>query len=590
MLNIYYKIINCIVITIILIAPSAFSANAHFDSNFQQGMKTATSLHTKAFDTMKQFRPNEVIKNYTENPKEINYQNKPETMKPDGVTARQNDPTAKAIADGIDERKKQFNYVIDPNSQELQHIKQNADQIYDVITGQFSDCTKKTNCKVTYLTHICEESPPVSLKYCKKKLVVDMVPHQEDTHYKLNVHVYNKKRKYAGVVVNTINGQLSVLDPHDTEFTLSGRLPSNLDCNSLQGKVIAEQGDAKIDYIYFPSCATSFQLNFHVSGGHTKNFQVDITSTKISYEPKDQWQDDCAGLAASCIFKEERCIDMQATHVIQNIPVTRDCWEKEATYQCGGTSNVHECESYRDQGCEQIGSNCKNLEDGGCTLYQQTFRCPIKECSDVGMICNGETYCLDGNCVKQQKQADPDFQRAVSALSAMHDAAKDFTNFNSIFAGKKKTCDKFVANFLDCCADKGWGKDHIASCSQEEKDLQVDKKNLLTTYAGEYCKKDFVGKCIEHRKAYCVFPSRLAQIIQQQGRKDQLHIDFGDPEDANCRGLTREEFAQLDLGKMDFKNFYADISQKTHVKDSAELNKRMITKIESLEREKKPNG
>jgi len=82
----------------------------------------------------------------------------------------------------------------------------------------------------------------------------------------------------------------------------------------------------------------------------------------------------------------------------------------------------------------------------------------------------------------------------------------------------------------------------------------------------------------------------LDAIFLGEGRRDQLHIDFGDLEDANCRGLTREEVAQLDLGKMDFKNFYADISQKTHVKDSAELNKRMITKIESLEREKKPNG
>jgi conjugal transfer mating pair stabilization protein TraN len=207
------------------------------------------------------------------------------------------------------------------------------------------------------------------------------------------------------------------------------------------------------------------------------------------------------------------------------------------------------------------------------------------------MICNGQTYCLDGDCVKQEKQADPDFQKAVSALSAAHEAAKSFTDFNSIFAGVKKTCDKFALGFLNCCTGEGWGKDiKLAQCSQEEKDLGSAKENLQTVYVGEYCKKDPLGICIEHRKAYCVFPSKLARIIQAQGRRDQLGIGFGDAENVNCRGLLREEFAQLDFNKIDFSDFYSDIAKKERIEDQGKLNQRVSEKMDKWAEEKKPHG
>ncbi len=587
----YPNKISVFIISLILsIANLSYADEAHFNAGFDQGIKTASSLRGSTMDAMQYFKDKKIIENYSDHPKETNYQNNPDAIKTDAVSSRDNDPTAKTINDSISNHPK---FDIKADSPFIQNITKRSDDIYDVVTGQYGDCTKKTSCNTTYKTETCEESPRSTYQYCKKTLNIDLVPHQVVTHYPLTLHV-TQPRYYVGVRINTVNGHLLFIQPSDgAGASLSGRLPANLDCNGLSGSVTNNVNG--LDGQEWPSCSNGMALGIHITrrGNIGRvDIQIDITSTKMTYEPKDQWNNQCVGLenSSSCTFKEERCVATQSTHVIQGIPVLRDCWEKEATYQCGGTSNVASCQPYRDQGCEQIGSVCQNQEVGGCTLYQQTFRCPIKQCTDVGMICNGQTYCLDGNCVNQQKQADPDFQRAVSALSATNEAAKNFTKFNSIFTGTKKTCDKLIAGFLDCCEDKGWGKDHIAQCSQEEKDLKSDKEKLLTVYVGEYCKKDPLGICIEHRRAYCVFPSKLARIIQQQGRQGQLGISFGDPEDVNCRGITREEFAQLKFDKMDFSDFYADISQKTRIEDQGHLDQRMKEKMQAWEKEKKPHG
>ena len=561
-----------------------------FNAGFDQGIKTASALQGNAINAMKNFKPKEVIKNYTDNPKETNYQNSPDSIKSDAVATRDNDPTAKAINDSIYNHPK---FDIKSDSPQIKNITKRADDIYDVVTGQFGDCTKQTSCSTTYKNETCEESPPSTYQYCKKTLTIDLIPHQVDTHYYLTAHLSVDDHNYAGISINTVNGHINFLGPHDASFRLDGRLPNNIDCRTLQGKIISTQARAHLDFINFPSCNNGLVLDFHISSGHGIDIKIDMVSTKITYEPQDRWNDECIGIShfANCAFKEERCTAPQSTHDIQGIPVTRDCWEKEATYQCGGGENVAACEPLRNQGCEQIDSQCKNKGDGGCTQYLQTFRCPIKQCTDVGMICNGQTYCLDGDCVKQQKQADPDFQKAVSALSAANEAAKSFTDFNSIFVGVKKTCDKFALGFLNCCTDDGWGKDiKLAQCSQEEKDLGTAKENLQTVYVGEYCKKNPLGICIEHRKAYCAFSSKLARIIQAQGRRDQLGVGFGDPENVNCRGLTREEFAQLDLSKIDFSDFYADITKKERIEDQGKLNQRVSEKMNKWKEEKKPHG
>lgn len=59
---------------------------------------------------------------------------------------------------------------------------------------------------------------------------------------------------------------------------------------------------------------------------------------------------------------------------------------------------------------------------------------------------------------------------------------------------------------------------------------------------------------------YCQFDSKLARIVQEQGRRDQLGVGFGSGSSPNCRGITVDELQRLDFGVMNFSDFYSDLS------------------------------
>ena len=93
----------------------------------------------------------------------------------------------------------------------------------------------------------------------------------------------------------------------------------------------------------------------------------------------------------------------------------------------------------------------------------------------------------------------------------------------------------------------------------------------LCHFTGEHCTKDmeFIG-CLRKHATYCCFNSKLARIIQEQGRP-QLGISWGSPGSQNCRGLTPQEFEQLDFSQIDMSEFYEDVLREVEVPDSSTI-------------------
>lgn len=98
----------------------------------------------------------------------------------------------------------------------------------------------------------------------------------------------------------------------------------------------------------------------------------------------------------------------------------------------------------------------------------------------------------------------------------------------------------------------------LSSCEPEEQQLGIKRGKGLCYQIGTYCSKDSVAGCLESKTAFCCYNSKLARLINYQG-KEQLHQGLGTPEEPNCGGFSLEEFQQLDLSKMDLSEFYADI-------------------------------
>ena len=79
-------------------------------------------------------------------------------------------------------------------------------------------------------------------------------------------------------------------------------------------------------------------------------------------------------------------------------------------------------------------------------------------------------------------------------------------------------------------------------------------------------------------EAFCCFNSKLARIIQEQGRPQLksfnpnpwgVPTDDG-PADADCRGFTSTEFQMLDFSKMDLSEYFGDIT--TQVQSTIQQN------------------
>ncbi|EOD1484981.1 conjugal transfer protein TraN [Escherichia coli] len=70
----------------------------------------------------------------------------------------------------------------------------------------------------------------------------------------------------------------------------------------------------------------------------------------------------------------------------------------------------------------------------------------------------------------------------------------------------------FIQTGRDVVKDSGWGQDiGLAKCSSDEKALAKAKSNKLTVSVGEFCSKKVLGVCLEKKRSYCQFDSKLAQ-------------------------------------------------------------------------------
>jgi len=98
-------------------------------------------------------------------------------------------------------------------------------------------------------------------------------------------------------------------------------------------------------------------------------------------------------------------------------------------------------------------------------------------------------------------------------------------------------------------------------CDQAENTLGMRRGQNLCTHVGSYCSSKVLGSCVTKKEVHCCFNSRLARIINEQGRA-QLGRGYGDPLAPDCSGLTVAELQGLDFSKMDLSEFYAEIIPK----------------------------
>ncbi len=141
-----------------------------------------------------------------------------------------------------------------------------------------------------------------------------------------------------------------------------------------------------------------------------------------------------------------------------------------------------------------------------------------------------------------------------------------------IFGGQPRECRKsgYYTGYFNCCSEGSSSilKD-LKECSSNDKMAITSRDVGVCHEVGEYCSNSWdIGGCVQKKKVYCCFGSKLSRIISEQGRsqikrftQNPLGI-WGDAKAPDCAGITPEELQMLDFSKIDMTEFVGDIENK----------------------------
>ncbi|WP_275555786.1 conjugal transfer protein TraN [Mixta sp. Marseille-Q2659] len=490
-------------------------------------------------------------------------------------------------------------------------IRENANAITGVNGSQ---CVAQELNKTTYTTHRCEMANNLT-QACTRKATIVTTGSREtySTKLVLNAGSVTGKRmsdywvQYDVTVPESgtvSSGTWELLYPRssswhgdrlDYSFQVMGKTVRTKINNSGTFSIAAQQVKA--------GQVISMRIRYNTDGHYdegregmiqliTKGWIVlritlPMEAVRDTVVPTLQWTSSCPADMGDAVKMSEVCSDPGGTRSVtvggKAYSLYSDCWGYTTQWNVF-EDDTNTCQAYiNDPNCSEGTRTCTRKIGNLCVYSKLTYQC-AHTVKSTGYICGSEFYCSDGSCSAMQAGQNQNFEAAVSQLAALAAAGKDFAGMdpNSVtaFTGKAMACRKSAAGFSNCCKSGGWGQDvGLAHCNTEEKEIGTGKEKKLVVKVGSYCSKKVFGVCLQKKEGYCVFDSKLARIVQEQGRRDQLGISFGSGENPDCRGIKVAELQGIKFDHIDFSEFYDDLNSNIKLPDQDALNQRITSDI-----------
>ncbi|NCG53656.1 type-F conjugative transfer system mating-pair stabilization protein TraN [Serratia fonticola] len=585
---------------------------ADANSEYSAGANYAHQLAGQGENALSQVNPGNIIPNYNANPSEKNYYGGVKAgdstgLKNDGANAWTNTDVGKTVNESV------LNNNAEPISPDAPFIKNGLDiqdKAESIVGNTGLGCKAEQITRSEFTNYTCERDVNVEQACTRKAEITGNWTEGWETRFVTispgsfsfqpsgNNALFSFKAPVTG---NVVWATLNVwVDSNrylwnmptsfmNTSFNLQHTASIALSAAGMtlsEGQIVSGMAQGTL-----VNAGNLFNTQFVQEKSSTFTLEMLMNVKTNVFNPTITWTESCPfNKAEGGIIKTE-CIEAGGNKTVyvggQPYTLYSACWTYKDTYMTQA-ADAGSCKAYMENpACTLATRQCAFSLDGICLHENATFSCESKMSGEV-MMCGGETFCLDGECDKAQKGTQGnDFQHAVSELAAVAAAGKDVAELNGVdvraFTGNARFCKKFAVGFSNCCKDSGWGQDlGLANCSSEEKALGKAKENLLTVSIGEFCSKKVLGVCLEKKRSYCQFDSKLAQIVQQQGRSWQLGIGFGGAESPNCRGITVEELQRINFDGLDFSNFYNDLMANQKVPDNAALLERVKKQLSQV--------
>ncbi|EHA9227916.1 type-F conjugative transfer system mating-pair stabilization protein TraN [Salmonella enterica subsp. enterica serovar Glostrup] len=573
------------------------------NEQFNQGMQQGKANKGQGADAIQGFKPAEVIPGYTTSPSESGYYG--------GVTSSGVDMTSPSSAAlNSSEAGKTITESIlntpanNKPSLDAPFISEGLDmqaKAETITGGGFDGCVDQPASFTEITTHQCLRDTKIE-QYCTRTatIVGDWKETTEVKTYTLTA--FNFSRSGKQIVFSVAAPEAGIIHSASLNVTTQNYLWNsrasfmNTTFNLAWNDTIALGGATgmvltKGQTLSGTSCSgngsctgTLDNVIYNQFVGGSSRFTLTLVMQVKSREwvPRVEWSESCPFSKSEGAMTGSQCVEPGGTRSVvvegKTYSIHQDCWKWQDTYLTQ-TETEGTCGEYmKDSTCTVTRSQCADTVDGFCVSQQVTYSCERKKTGN-GQICGGEFFCKDGSCAQAQTGTSNMFGQAVSALAAVAAAGEDVAALNGVdvraFTGEAQHCKKMAVGFNNCCKDSGWGQDvGLSSCSSEEKALGKAKDKKLTVYVGEYCSKKVLGVCLEKKRGYCVFDSKLARIVQEQGRRDQLGVGFGKGKSPDCRGITVDELQRLDFGVMNFSDFYDDLNAGSEIPEDQALLKK----------------
>lgn len=247
---------------------------------------------------------------------------------------------------------------------------------------------------------------------------------------------------------------------------------------------------------------------------------------------------------------------------MNEMDITRS-WLKTDLYMC--RHDQAKCPFLNSYLCVQKDKRCIQSAGDQCAVWELTFKCKVGKHA-ISKNSTENTYGVHKDLLETNYPPNSSFTEAVTKLQIFEEMKREFEKSNQpniahveLFGGKKSQCSKSLAGDMlyDCCFSlRGLANTlKLSKCTADELALAEMREKGMCYYLGSH--KDAFLELWNSRTqhVYCCFPSKLARVLQQEGRK-QLGIDWGSAKEPNCRGLTQEEIRRLDLAKIDLSEAY----------------------------------
>lgn len=590
------------------LSSSAVLANS-MKSNFDEGRAYGGVANGNAQNVMKGFNSEQIMPNAgsPEQAKLYTGQNSNPNLAAMGIQALSNTEVGQVLTQSS------INNPADTISTESDMLKRSDEIVNNAhyLTGGISgkQCIKQSLSKSHFTNHFCEKDQNIT-KTCKTTAEViwkgevkkiqkekEIILNQDNWELEKRLHgsvvIYKYKMPYDAVIKGVdfyFRNSKGLFGLKNVRITMPNGNVHKVNYDHYDSNTISEKNMflslKKGDVVVVQVNVRMFSFLYkYIKEKHVENYirlhllvEENIDNLTYNLVYKNNCDNDVQFNSEKAIKISEQCLSSEKNRRFEQngkvFNISADCWDKNEVYSLSDASD-NECKRYdEDRNCTVGERECLSSENGLCTRFRLKYQCQHTTKTE-GVVCGDKFFCSDGSCADLNGSVNADFGHAVSQLASLAQAGKDISldaqNLRA-FSGRPMACRKSGFGFSDCCKDSGWGhKAGIAHCNSEENVLGKAKEKNTVIYVGTYCSKEVLRHCVQRKSAYCVFDSKLARIIQYQGRSGQLGIGFGGAQNPDCRGLTVDELQRLNFNAMDYSDFYSELQQNTKIPNQNQI-------------------